>query len=567
MKALLKNAQRYIRVKMRSDLAAGLTVAMVVIPQAMAYAAIVGINPIYGLFTAVIPTIIAAIFGSFPFLITGPTNPTALVTASVLVNQAGRADYLEFVLGIAIMAGLFNMLFGLLKFGAIIRYISNSVLVGFLSAVGVLIISYQLGNFLGIEISSQSGLWGVITQLINRFTEINPLTLIVSLFSFSLMLLIRKLNRRLPAALFTVLLASTLVFLTGWSSSQGVRLVSDFNIIEEIGINFHIPDLSLEEFGSLIISGAAVALFGLMETLSIAKAMSQMTGDPLNPSRQMFGQGLASFVGGFFQCMPASGSPSRTVINVVNGAKTRGAAIFSGLGVLLFLFLFSGLITYIPIAALAAVVIISASGLINTQLIKQTWDSRIQSRVVMAITFISTLVLPLEYAIYLGILSTILLYLGESSRMNLSYIIEDDQGNFIELPVNRIKKQNPKIAIVNVEGDLYFAAVQDLQNQIEDILETGIEVLILRFRRTHLLASTGVMALDQLLQSARDKNVEVLFSGLQEEVLDPLESAGITKIVGDSRVFLASKKLFASTQEALAEARILVKDEEIKETG
>jgi SulP family sulfate permease len=287
-----------------------------------------------------------------------------------------------------------------------------------------------------------------------------------------------------------------------------------------------------------------------------------MTGDPLNPSKQMFGQGLASFVGGFFQCMPASGSPSRTVINVVNGAKTRGAAIFSGLSVLVFLLLFSGLIGFIPISALAAVVIISASGLINIQLIKQTWQSRIQSRVVMAITFISTLLLPLEYAIYLGILSTILLYLGESSRMNLSYIVEDDQGDFIELPVNQIKSQTPRIAIVNVEGDLYFAAVEDLQNQMEQILESGIRVLILRFRRTHLLASTGVMALDQMLKSAKDKDIEVIFCGIQEEVLEPLESAGITEMMGESRILLASNKLFDSTQKALLEARTLLKNDD-----
>ena len=400
---------------MRSDLAAGMTVAMVVIPQAMAYAAIAGINPIYGLFTAVIPTIISAIFGSFPFLITGPTNPTALVTASVLINQAGRTDYLEFVLGLAIVAGLFNILFGLLKLGVVIRYISNSVLVGFLSAVGVLVISYQLGNLLGIDLGKNGGLWGVLTNLFNQFASINPFTVMVSMFSFSVMLLIRKINRKLPAALFTILLASLLVFLTGWNGTQGVRLVRDFNLPEEIGLGFHLPNLSLEQFSSLLISGAAVALFGLMETLSIAKAMSQMTGDPLDPSKQIFAQGLACFVGGFFQCMPASGSPSRTVINVVNGAKTRGAAIFSGLGVWIFLLVFSNLISYIPLAALAAVVIVSAAGLINIQIIKQTWQSRLQSKVVMAITFFSTLIFPLEYAIYLGILSTILVYLGESS--------------------------------------------------------------------------------------------------------------------------------------------------------
>lgn len=146
--------------------------------------------------------------------------------------------------------------------------------------------------------------------------------------------------------------------------------------------------------------------------------------------------------------------------------------------------------------------------------------------------------------------------------MNLSYIVEDNQGNFLELSVSKISTQTPRIAIVNIEGDLYFAAVQDLQNQIEQILETGIKVLILRFRRTHLLASTGVMALDKLIQSARDKNVDVIFSGINEEVLDPLESAGITEMLGESHIFLASNKLFDSTQKALAEAQSFMSNED-----
>ena len=145
------------------------------------------------------------------------------------------------------------------------------------------------------------------------------------------------------------------------------------------------------------------------------------------------------------------------------------------------------------------------------------------------------LVLPLEYAIYLGILTTIVLHLGVSSRMNLTYIIENEEGLFIEYPLEGIEKQTPHIAIINIEGDLFFAAVQDLQDQIERILETEIKVLILRFRRTHLLASTGIMVLDRIVRSAHDKNVHILFCGLQDEVLIPLKDAGLTEMIGESR--------------------------------
>lgn len=559
---LKRTIHSYLRGKFRSDLSAGLTVAMVVIPQAMAYAAIAGINPIYGLFTAIIPTIIAALFGSFPFLITGPTNPTALVTASVLIVYANRPDYLEYVLALAIVAGIFKILFGLLKLGTIARYISNSVLVGFLTGVGVLIIFYQLGNLFGIELPRVEGLWDLIKNLFTGLSRINIFATAISLLSIFSMVILRKINRRLPAALITIVVSTLLVYLTGWGEQQYLTLVSDFGLPERISLSFYLPKISLNNLTSLIIPGAAVALFGFVESISIAKSMSQMSGTPFNPSKEMFGQGLASFVGGFFRCMPSAGSPSRTVINVVNGAKTRLAAIISGLSVFIFLVLFSGLIGYIPIAALAAIVIVSSAGLININLIKLTWQSRLNSRVVMVITFVSTLVLPLEYAIYLGILTTILIFLGESSHTNLSYIVEAENGQFIEKPMNEIREQAPRIAIVNIEGDLYFGAVEDLQNQIEKILETDLRVLILRFRRTHLLASTGIMALDQLIRTARKKRVKVLFCGIREEVLEPLMAAGVTTAIGQSNVFIAQNQLFESTQHALAEAKRMLDDED-----
>ena len=556
----VKSVKRYLRGKFRSDLTAGLTVAMVVIPQSMAYAAIAGVNPVYGLYTAIIPTIISALLGSYPFLVTGPTNSIALVTASVLLGYVDRSNYVEYVLALTIMSGIFKLLIGIFKLGSLSRYISNSVLVGFLTGAGVLIISGQTGNMLGVEIVRSNGLWGILLSLIENIKSIHPYTVIVSLGAIAVMFGIRAINPKLPAALFTVLIASLFVYFTNWGS-QGVMLVSNSGLPSHLGLQFHIPNITLKEFFSLASPGAAIALFGLMEAVAISKAMSQMTDDRLNPSREMFGQGVATIVGGFFHCMPSSGSPSRTVINVVNGAKTRFSSVISGLGVLIFLVIFSKMIGYIPIPALAAVVVISSAGLINFGLIKLTWQSHIQSRVVMIVTFLSTLILPLEYAIYLGILTTILIFLGQSSRINLTYIVENENGQFVELPMDRIEKQNPQIAIVNVEGDLYFAAVEGLMDQIDQILETNLKVLILRFRRTHLLASTGIMALNQVIRSATNKGVHVLFCGIHDEIEEPLESAGLYSAIGPSNIFSAGEQLFSSTQIALEKAKQIIKKE------
>lgn len=560
MKLSVKSIKRYIRGKFRADLSAGLTVGMVVIPQSMAYAAIAGVNPIYGLYTAIIPTIIGALFGSYPYLVTGPTNPTALVTASVLLGYVDRVDYLEFVLVVSILAGLFKLLLGLFKIATISRYISNSVLVGFLSASGVLIIANQLGNLLGLTLGRTAGLWGLLIRLVNNIPNVHFYSLILGLLTIGLMLGIRVIDPKLPAALFTIILTSLTVYLLGWSE-LGVRLVTDVGLPQNLNLRFHLPQIALQDLTKLLIPGAAVALFGLMESVSITKAMSKMTGDTLDPSREMIGQGLASIVGGFFFCMPSSGSPSRTVINVVNGAKTKLSAVISGLSVFAFLLLFSRLIGYIPMPALAGVVVVSSASLINFDLIKMTWQSRLSSRTILLVTFVSALVLPLEYAIFLGILSTLLIFLGESSQVNLTYILEDESGKFIELPIDRIKEIKPDIAIVNIEGDLYFAAVESLEEQINQILNSGLKVLILRFRRTHLLASTGIIALGHIIDEAKKKGIEVLFCGVQNETRETLESSGILDSLGQQRIFIANDQLFTSTQKALEEAKSILHKE------
>jgi len=566
MKLSFQSIRRYFKGKFRSDISAGLTIGMVVIPQSMAYAAIAGVNPLYGLYTAIIPTIIGALFGSYPFLVTGPTNPTALVTASVLLGFADQSNYLEYVLVVAILAGIFKLLLGLFKIAKISRYISNSVLVGFLSAAGVLIIANQLGNLLGLTLARSSGVFAILRNLVINIQDYHPLALVIGLISIGLMLLIRTINPNLPAALITIVLSSLVVYLLDWNA-QGLRLVNEVGLPEHLALRFHIPQISLKSVPDLLIPGAAVALFGLMEAVSITKAMSQMTGDPLDPSREMVGQGLASIAGGFFFCMPSSGSPSRTVINVVNGAKTKLSSIFSGLSVWAFLLLFSRLIGYIPIPALAGVVVVSSASLINPNLIKMTWQSALTSRIILLITFISSLVLPLEYAIFLGILSTILMYLGESSHVNLSYILEDENGQFIELSMDRIEEKKPEIAIVNIEGDLYFAAVEELQEQINRILDSGLKVLILRFRRSHLLASTGIVALGHIIKTARDKGVEVLFCGVNEDIQKTLESSGIFQSVGQNNVFIANGHLFASAQKALDRAKSLLNQDQLTKNG
>jgi sulfate permease, SulP family len=545
--------QGYFKNKLRFDLIAGLTVAMIVVPQAMAYAPIAGVNPIYGLYTAIIPAIVGALFGSSNFLVTGPTNPTALVTASVLLTFAGDARYIEMVFLLAILTGLFKLVLGLLRLGAIIRFVSNSVLTGFLSAVGILIIIGQFGTMSGIPAGGANAVQ-IFYRLMSGFQEFNFRALLVGLLAIAIMLSGQRISRMVPWSLIAIIVTSVWVQLVGWQAN-GIRLVADLGIPENPLPYLIIPSFPMAEALPLASAAGAVALFGLVEAMSIAKALSLSSGQRIDPSREMVGQGLASVAGGFFQCIPSSGSPSRSAVNYNSGAKTRMSAAYSGMFVLLVLVVFARWTAFIPMPALAAVVIVSAWGLIDRSHIQLTWQARAASRIVLVTTFAATLLLPLHYAIYLGGLLSILIYLYESGHLEMSYLTVNDDGYIVEHELEDLYRNPPEIAIINIEGDLYFGAVSDLEAAMDKLLTAGIKVIILRIRRMRRLASTGVSALQWSIITARRQGTEILICGATPQALHTLESTGISALVGKENIFPGTDVLFRSTRAALKRAQ------------
>jgi len=553
---LFEGFRDYIRGKLRFDLVAGLTVAMIVIPQAMAYAPIAGVNPIYGLYTAIIPAIVAALFGSSNFLVTGPTNPTALVTASVLIVFAGGERYVEMVFLLAILAGFFKLLLGLLRLGGIIRFVSNSVLTGFLSAAGILIILGQVGSLTGVSAGGANAVQ-ILQRLWQGITGFNLHSALVGLLAAAIMIRGARIHRAAPWALVAVIVSAGWVQLAGWQA-HGVRLVADLGLPDNPLPAFFVPSFPMEDALPLVSAAGAVALFGLVEAMSIAKALSLSSGQQVNPSRELVGQGLASIAGGFFQCIPSSGSPSRSAVNYNAGARTRLAAAYSGGFVLLALAAFARWTAYIPMPALAVVVILAARGLVNRRHIQLTWQSRPASRIVMITTFAATLLLPLHYAIYLGGLLSILIYLYESGHLELSYLTVNEEGSFVEHRLEDLYQNPPEIAIINVEGDLYFGAVSDLEAAMDQLLKVGIKVMILRIRRMRHLASTGVSALQWSVIAARRQGTEILICGADPQALAVLESTGISALVGKENIFPGSDVLFRSTRQALERAQKLI---------
>jgi SulP family sulfate permease len=366
-----------------------------------------------------------------------------------------------------------------------------------------------------------------------------------------LLLSLKKLHPKIPAAIITLLTSSLIVRIFNWEQN-GVFLIRHIGDISNSNLRFRIPSIYLDsDIAQTLLSGAgAVAILSLLETVTVAKAIAQKNNQRIKPSREFISQGLASIIGGFFQCIPTSGSLSRSAVNYQEGANTRVSTALSGLIVFIALIVFKRWLGYIPMVSLASVVIVSAFHLVDAHHLKLTWKGRGISKIVLSITFITVIFLPLQLSIYLGTLLSIGIYLFESSRLKLSSLELSEEGKFVEHELKNVFDESSSIAIINIEGDLYFAAVDDLEKNIIKIFNANKKKIILRFRRTRLMASTGITALEGLVLQAKNNNIDVLLSGVAKDFYETLDDCGIKENIGEENIFLATDIPYQSTHQA-----------------
>jgi len=545
---------RYAQRNLRADIVAGLTVAMIAVPQAMAYAAIAGVNPMYGLFTAILPAIVGSLLASSHHTIMGPTNASALITAGVLLPYAALPNYAEYVFVTALMAGILVLLIGALRLGGIIRFVSNAVLTGFLAGAGLLIIINQLSSLLGLQRPRGESPYRILWHALSHIPQAHVPTLITAIISIGLLLGLRHISKKLPASLLAMVIAGGFVGLMGWGQ-QGVRLVRDLGVIQGSPLQWQLPSLPIDQLPELMPGALAVALLMVVESLSIAKAIGLSSGQRIDPSRQCVAVGLSSVTAGLTRGVTSSSSISRTAVNYGAGARTRVSGIVSGLAVLAITLAFARLIGYIPMATLAGIVVVWAASIINRHHLVQTWASGTASRLVLVATFLATLTLPLHLAIYLGTVLSIGIYLYESSQLHLSYLRMTANGDIIERDLGQLFEEQPAIAIVNIDGALFFGAVDALERRMDQILDAGVGVVILRLRRTHLVASTAISALEHLIKRAHELGIVLLISGVSPEMQAKLRTTGVESMLQEQHVFEATEVLFESTRQALAYAQ------------
>jgi SulP family sulfate permease len=540
--------------RLRRDLIAGLTVAAVAVPQAMAYALMAGIPPKYGLYTAIVPTALLALFGSSSYLIGGPTNAISLAVFSAgLTVAGGTGDPLQTVFLLAILVGLIQVLFALLKLGDLTRYVSESVLLGFMAGAGFMVALGQLPNLLGLTRQRSSyflhGLWLTLSE----GGPLKPYALGVGLGTAALVLGLRRLGRRLgvaiPDMLVGLLAAAGLVWVTGWDTDT-------LPVIEPIDRG--LPSLLLPSLDSLReVSGSAlaIALLGLLESLAIAKAIAARRRQPLDYNRQCLAEGLANVGGGFFQCMPGSGSLTRSAINFQAGAATRMAGLFSAGAVAATLLLFAPLGVYVPKAALAGLLLVAAWRLVDRQRLRYCLRAtRFDAGIALA-TAAAAIFISIEFSILIGTFLSFMFFVPRAARL---------QGCDLVVSTKRVVRERlpndpqcTKMALFSLEGELFFGAAPELDEYLAELsrrVEQGVRIVVLRVKRARNPDMVCLERLQHFLEAMHARGVTVLLCGVRPDFAQALRNVFFDRTLPPECLFLEEPMAGSSTLRAVRRA-------------
>ena len=663
----------------KADLLAGITVALVLIPQSMAYAQLAGLPVYYGLYAAFLPGIIAALWGSSSQLATGPVAVVSLLTASALAPLAatGSSQFVALAILMALMVGVIQLSLGVFKLGVVVNFLSHPVIVGFTNAAAIIIGLSQLNKLFGVSMGRSEhfiqDIWGVLQQI----GETHIPTLLMGISAFVIMFGLKKLSPKLPGVLIAVALTTLVSWSIGFehnskgkieeimdsevknlannfsltevkidelngklstksaelnqqqkgheessqrtaalsyeieliklelkdaesenrknarslrkfifeqvpaSSLQGARFYlagqvpqdeksdgyrwrikkvnkGELNLVgggEVVGAipsglpKFDLPKLSWEMISSLFSGALVISLVGFMEAISIAKAMAAKTKDRIDPNQELIGQGFGNIVGSFSQAFPASGSFSRSAVNLNAGAKTGMSSVFAGIIVLATLLFLTPLLYHLPQAVLAAVIMMAVVGLINFKAIKHAWHTHKHDGIASVVTFISTLAFAphLDNGIMVGAGLAIVLYLYRTMSPRVAILGRYSDGTLRDAKINNLPVSEYIIAI-RYDGSLYFANVPYFEDTILEAVSKSPSAkhLLIVSDGINQLDASGDEVIHHVVERLRSNGIRVVFSGLKKQVLDVMRHSGLFAYIGEENIFSDEDKALDS---------------------
>jgi SulP family sulfate permease len=544
------------------DLIAALTFAVVNVPQAMGHALLAAVSPLLGIYTLMVAVPIGAIFSSSVFMNVSTTGALAVAAGVVLVDLPAEQRPQALVM-LVLLVGVIQLLAGVFRLGFLVRFVSNAVMTGFLNGVAVLIILGQLGDLTGYD-SSFSNRVAQALDLMLRIGQVNPQTTIIGVVTLAVILgaLWLKPVQRFAfiiamAAATLLLLALSLEPMPTAAAFAAVQTVADIGVIPRDLPQLTLPDLSL--LGTLFLPALSVAIIGLVQGAGVSQGTPNPDGRYADVSRDFLGQGAANMATSLVGGIPAGGSVSGTALLVSAGARSRWGNIFVGFFVVLIVLLAAPLVERVPMPALAALLIVAGFQGLRTEQAVMTWKTGRIPRLAMVATFIATLLVPLQYAVMIGVALSILLdAVHQSNKVVVTQWVLQDHGFPIEQPAPQ-RLQSRELTILHVHGSLFFAAAKNMEGMLPTVGDATHAVVAINLRGKSEIGSTFINVLQRYARSLQARQGRLMLVGVDPLVREQLAKTGVLTLIGDENVFLATPQLGEALNQAVAAAHAWLK--------
>jgi sulfate permease, SulP family len=548
----------------RFDLIAGLTVATVAVPQAMAYALIAGIPPVYGLYTAIVMTALGSLFGSSSHLINGPTNAISLVVFSAIAGlelKGGQDQALQAVFLLSLLVGGFQIIIALLRMGDLTRYVSESVILGFMAGAGLLIALSQIPNLLGLP-QMGDGHQLLLVRLWETLRAGNPIkweSVAIGASTAGVIIGLRRLENRWRVPLPDMLIGVVLAALAAWQLGMVDKAMEVPSGLPHFGVP------RIEDWNWITrLSGSALAisLLGLLEAIAIAKSIASRTREPLDFNHQCLAEGLANLGGGLFHCMPGSGSLTRSAINYQAGAVSRLSGLVAAAAVAGALVAFAPLGQYVPKSALAGLLMVTAWRLVDWKRLRYCLRATRFDAGVCLITAGAAVFISIEYSILIGTFFSFLFFVPRAARLQASELIVS--------PERVVRERQPgdpecgKLVLLSLEGELFFGAAPELEEHFTALkrrVEQGARVVILRMKRIRNPDMVCLEKLQQFIQDVQARKATVLLCGVRPDFALALRNLRFQHWLPRECVFLEEASVLSSTLQAVRRGYAILGDD------
>ncbi|PWR00426.1 SulP family inorganic anion transporter [Leucothrix pacifica] len=531
---------------LKADLLAGITGAVIVLPQGVAFATIAGLPPEYGLYTAMVTPIIAALFGSSLHLISGPTTAISIVIFSTLNTggvEPGSAQYIQNALTITFLAGVYQLAFALARLGVLVNFVSHTVVIGFTAGAAILIASSQMKYVLGVEVERGSSFLHTWVDIFHQLPNTNWAIFAVSMTTLVTAVLIKRFMPKVPNMLVALIVGGILAIALG-GESVGINFVAEIPArLPPISS----PDFSLQTFKALGPQAFAVALLGLIEAVSISRAIASKSHQRIDGNQEFFGQGMSNVVGSFFSSYAGSGSFTRSGVNYSAGAQTPLSAIFAAVILAAIILLVAPYTRYLPTAAMGGIILVVAYSLVNWGTIRKVFETSRSETSILLTTFFATLFLELEFAIYLGVMLSLVIFLARTSIpdvVSLAPMRDPDTGKPTLVKESRTHnlQECPQLKIIRVDMSVYFGSANHIQNRLHYISEKqGIKHILVIGTGVNFIDMTGAEMIEQESDRLQEKGGGLYFAELKPKVNNFIHRGHFDEHIG-AQYFFEQKK-------------------------